>query len=376
MKKFLYLISAIAFCMASCQGTVDPGNQDDTGNTDNKGNTDNLEGNITLYAQKDVIKADGEYVSELSVILVDNHGQEHDVTKDVEIYIEGQDEPVKDVNFRTSEEGDYTFYAVRGFDISNTVSVKAVKGVPALPSDPDAAKTSFAHRMLLVQHTGNECPNCPKLMDILKHIADDEEYASRYLHLASHSYNSTDAAYSSAAQTLSKTMNLTKNYPMVTYNLTTDDGYFEDDIKETIMSLSKEKADAGISASAAIVGDELLVNVSLKSAIASKYRLSVWVLEDNIHSPQSGATASWHNMHSNCLRLMYGSEKNEQIYGKHLGMIEAGESVDMIAAIQMDEEWIVENCKLLIVAVSGNGDYSLVNCTYCPVEGSISYNYL
>lgn len=376
MKKFLYLISAIAFCMASCQGTVDPGNQDDTGNTGNTGNTDNLEGNITLYAQKDVIKADGEYVSELSVILVDNHGQEHNVTKDVEIYIEGQDDPVKDVNFRTSEEGDYTFYAVRGFDISNTVSVKAVKGVPALPSDPDAAKTSFAHRMLLVQHTGNECPNCPKLMDILKHIADDEEYASRYLHLASHSYNSTDAAYSSAAQTLSKTMNLTKNYPMVTYNLTTDDGYFEDDIKETIMSLSKEKADAGISASAAIVGDELLVNVSLKSAIASKYRLSVWVLEDNIHSPQSGATASWHNMHSNCLRLMYGSEKNEQIYGKHLGMIEAGESVDMIAAIQMDEEWIVENCKLLIVAVSGNGDYSLVNCTYCPVEGSISYNYL
>ena len=376
MKKFLYLISAIAFCMASCQGTVDPGNQDDTGNTGNTGNTDNLEGNITLYAQKDVIKADGEYVSELSVILVDNHGQEHDVTKDVEIYIEGQDEPVKDVNFKTTVEGDYAFYAVRGFDISNTVTVKAVKGVPALPADPDAAKTSFAHRMLLVQHTGNECPNCPKLMDILKHIADDEEYASRYLHLASHSYNSTDAAYSSAAQTLSKTMNLTKNYPMVTYNLTTDDGYFEDDIKETIMSLSKEKADAGISASAAIVGDELLVNVSLKSAIASKYRLSVWVLEDNIHSPQSGATASWHNMHSNCLRLMYGSEKNEQIYGKHLGMIEAGESVDMIAAIQMDEEWIVENCKLLIVAVSGNGDYSLVNCTYCPVEGSISYNYL
>lgn len=373
MKKILNFLSAISFCLVSCQGTVDPGNQDDTNNA---GNTDNLEGNITLYAQKDVIKADGAYASELSVILVDNHGEEHDVTKDVEIYIEGQDEPVKDVNFKTTFEGDYAFYAVRGFDISNTVTVKAVKGVPALPADPDAAKTSFAHRMLLVQHTGNECPNCPKLMDILKHIADDEEYASRYLHVASHSYNSTDAAYSSAAQTLSKTMNLTKNYPMVTYNLTTDDGYFEDEVKETIMSLSKEKADAGISASAAIVGDDLLVNVSLKSAIASKYRLSVWVLEDNIHSPQSGATAAWHNMHSNCLRLMYGSEKNEQIYGKHLGMIEAGESVDMIAAIQMDEEWIVENCKLLIVAVSGSGDYSLVNCTYCPVEGSISYSYL
>jgi hypothetical protein len=47
-----------------------------------------------------------------------------------------------------------------------------------------------------------------------------------------------------------------------------------------------------------------------------------------------------------------------------------------VAAIDLDEDWIVENCKLLIVAVSGNGDYSLVNCTYCPVEGSISYSYL
>ena len=144
----------MSLCLASCQGTVDPGNQDDTNNA---GNTDNLEGNITLYAQKDVIKADGAYVSELSVILVDNHGEEHDVTKDVEIYIEGQDEPIKDVNFKTTVEGDYAFYAVRGFDISNTVTVKAVKGVPALPADPDAAKTSFAHRMLLVQHTGNGC---------------------------------------------------------------------------------------------------------------------------------------------------------------------------------------------------------------------------
>ena len=372
MKKILNFLSAISFCLVSCQGTVDPGNQDDTNNA---GNTDNLEGNITLYAQKDVIKADGAYASELSVILVDSHGEEHDVTKDVEIYIEGQDEPVKDVNFKTTVEGDYAFYAVRGFDISNTVTVKAVKGVPALPADTDASKTSFAHRMLLVQHTGNECPNCPKVMDILKRIGDDQEYSSKYLHVASHSYNSTDAAYSPAAQSLSKNMGVSL-YPMVTTDLTDNQVCFEDEIKEAISSCSKESADAGISASSAVVGNQILVNVSLKAAVDSRYRLAVWVLEDNIHSPQSGASASWHNMHSNCLRLMYGSQKNEQIYGKHIGAVQAGQSEDIVAAIDLDEDLIVENCKLLIVAVSGSGDYSLVNCTYCPVEGSISYNYL
>ena len=280
----------MVFCLTSCQGTVDTGNQDDTGDPGNTGTTENLEGNITLYAAKDVIKADGAYVSELSVILVDKQGQEHDVTMDVDIFIEGEDEPISDPDFKTDVEGEYVFYAVRGFDISNSVTVKAVKGVPELPADKQKANVSFDHRMLLVQHTGNECPNCPKLMDILKHIADDEDYASRYLHVASHSYNSTDAAYSSSAQTLSKTMNLTKNYPMVTYNLTTEDGYFEEDIRENIMSLSKDKADAGIAASAAVVGENLLVNVSIKSAVESKYRIAVWVLEDNIHSPQSGAT--------------------------------------------------------------------------------------
>lgn len=377
MKKILNFLSAISFCLVSCQGTVDPGNQDDTNNA---GNTDNLEGNITLYAQKDVIKADGAYVSELSVILVDNHGEEHDVTKDVEIYIEGQDEPVQDVNFKTTVEGDYAFYAVRGFDISNTVTVKAVKGVPALPADTDASRTSFAHRMLLVQHTGTECPNCPKVMDILKRISEDEQYNTKYLHVASHSYqtsefNNVDPAYTPAAQSLSKNMGVSL-YPMVTIDLTDNQVCFEDDIKEAILSSSKESADAGVSASSAVVGDQILVNVSLKAAVDSKYRLAVWVLEDNIHSAQSGANASWQNMHSNCLRLMYGSQKNEQIYGKHLGTVQAGQSKDIVAAIDIEENWIVENCKLLIVALSGNGDYGLVNCTYCPVEGSISYNYL
>ena len=56
--------------------------------------------------------------------------------------------------------------------------------------------------------------------------------------------------------------------------------------------------------------------------------------------------------------------------------MKAGESKDMIAAFDLDPKWVQENCKLMIVAVSANGDYSLANCTYCPIEGSVSYDYL
>lgn len=370
MKNFKLFAFVIALCAAACQGTVDPGQE-----TPNDEKTE-LVGVISLYAEKDVIKADGAYASKLTVLLMDNHGVEHDVTSEVEIYCEGEDAPVSDPDFKTTEEGEYVFYAMRGFDISNSVTVRAVKGVPALPADTDAANTRFDHRMLLLQHTGNECPNCPMVMDILKRLADDEQYNTIYNHVASHSYNTSDAAFSSAAQTLSKAMNLTKNYPMVTYNLTTEDGFFEEDIKESLLAHSKETADAGIAASSAVVDNSVRVNVSIKSAVDSKYRVAVWLLEDNIHSPQSGATASWQNMHSNCLRYMYGNEKTECIYGKTIGLVEAGTSKDMIAAFDLDPEWKAENCKLMIIAVAGNGEYGLVNCTYCPIDGSVSYDYL
>lgn len=372
MKNVILALSMMSFLFFGCQGTVDPTVEDPN---NNQGNTEDLKGSITLYADKKVINADGAYVSELSVRLMDSHGKEHDVTKDVEIYIEGEDNPISDPHFKTTVEGDYVFYAVRGFDISNSVTVQAVKGVPALPADPDAAKTSFEHRMLLVQHTGNECPNCPKLMDILKHIADDDQYNSRYLHVASHSYNASDAAYSSAAQTLSKNFGVTL-YPMLTYNLTERQGYYEDDVKNAIMSMSKDKADVGIAASAAVVGNRIIANVEIKSAVDSKYRIAVWVLEDNIHSPQSGATSPWHNNHNNCLRLMYGQDKIEGIFGRAVGQIEAGASKDMIAAISIESDWVLENCKLLIIATDASGVAELANCVYCPIQGSVGYNYL
>ena len=372
MKNVILALSMMSFLFFGCQGTVDPTVEDPN---NNQGNTEDLKGSITLYADKKVINADGAYVSELSVRLMDSHGKEHDVTADVEIYIEGEDNPITDPHFKTTVEGDYVFYAVRGFDISNSVTVQAVKGVPTLPADPDASNTSFAHRMLLLQHTGNECPNCPKLMDILKHISDDDQYNSRYLHVASHSYNESDEAYSEAAKTISKHFGVTL-YPILTYNLTEKQGYFEDEVKENILSMSKDVAEVGIRASSTIEGDRIIANVEIKSAVDSKYRIAVWVLEDSIHSAQAGATSTWHNTHNNCLRMMYGQDKIEGIFGRAVGEVKAGASEDMIVAMDLNYDWIIQNCKLLIIVTDADGVAELANCVYCPLQGSVAYNYL
>lgn len=364
----------VAAFLTGCSGTVDPGTDPDNG-PDADSDTDGLDGNITLYVDKDIIKADGKYAANLTVVLMDKAGVEHDVTSDVEIYCGDSDSPLTDTAFKTSAEGDYDFYAVRGFDISNTISVKAVKDVPSLPEDTEPEAVDFRHRMLLVQHTGNECPNCPKLMETLRALSEDEAYNELYHHVASHSYNTSDAAFSSAAQSLSKNFDV-HTYPWLTYNLTAEGGYFPEDIKAALDSGHKDSADAGICASAILVGNRIHAQIALKAGASSKYRVAVWLLEDSIRSIQSGATASWQNMHNNCLREMFGDAKTERIYGKPLGYVEEGGTADFITTVDLQSGWVAENCKLLIIAVSGNGDYDLVNCTVCPVGASVSYDYL
>ena len=375
MKKLLFMVPVIVACLAGCHGTADP-DVNNPENEDSENSTADLEGTITLYTDRDIIMADDEYAAVLKVLLMDKSGVEHDVTADVEIYSEGSDAPLTSPVFKTAKEGEYKFYALRGFDMSNTVSVLAIKDVPELPADPEAEALDFRHRMMLVQHTGNECPNCPRLMDILKRLSEDEDYNQLYYHVASHSYNETDNAYSSAAATLSKTFNLPGYYPWLTYNLTTVEGFELAEIKAAIDERHKDVAVAGICASAAQVGTCIYAQVALKAAQTGKYRVAAWLLEDGIRSVQSGATASWHHMHENCLRAMFGQTKNECIYGKPVGEVKAGETSDFIVKIDLESGWVAENCELIVLVVSGSGDYELLNCTVCPVGGTVSYDYL
>lgn len=99
-------------------------------------------------------------------------------------------------------------------------------GIPEIPADPQKENTSFTHRIMLLQHTGTYCPNCPKLMSSLKEVAEDKAYSDKYHHVAAHSYNQDgegDAAYSTAAA-----------------------------IRSKIDQLHKDSADAGIAASTKI----------------------------------------------------------------------------------------------------------------------------
>lgn len=374
MKRKLFMmlqVALVALLAMSCKGQ-EPDIPEEPGEL--------LKGKITLLVDQDMIRADGG-VANFTVRLVDTAGSAHDVTKDAEIYItEGGGELLKSTSFATEQVGTYTFYALYGFEVSNEVNVSVVRGVVDLPADAEPTKTDFKHRIILLQHTGTACPNCPSLMSTLKHLSEDSAYADRYLHVASHSYsesaNYPDPARNPAALQLSSTLGVSL-YPWLTFNLSTETAYELEDIKEYIDELQQSKADVGIAASVSCAEGNIYANVAVKAAKGENYRVAVWVLEDGIFASQSGATAQWQNSHNNALRDMAGTEKLDRIYGRSIGYVEAGTTREAIFAVPMGSDWNSNYCEALIIVTAENnkGKFDVVNVATCPVGSSINYDY-
>ena len=370
MEKILNLFVAfamVAFSVA-CEGQGPDGGEDEG----------NLSGKISLISSRDIIRANGTDVATLTVLLTDDSGMIHDISDKADIYTSTSDQPLGTVNFTAAEAGDYVLYALYGLEVSNDVNINAVSGVADTPADPNKASTDFEHNILLVQHTGTACPNCPDVMNSLKRLAEDENYASKYVHIASHSYNEDDNAYSSAATILSSTLKA-KAYPWVSFNFFEADKFLGElqSMKNCIDLFHEERADVGMAASSVEIDGTIYAHIELKAAVEGNYRVGVWVLEDNIHGTQSGATASWQHMHSNCLREMAGESRNERLYGKSVGVVKAGENCATILSAQVNDKWVLGNCELVIFVAKedGNGAMELVNCTICPVGGSVEYAY-
>lgn len=264
-------------------------------------------------------------------------------------------------------------------DVPETPSGEVV--IPELPKDTEPANTSFAHRIVLLQHTGTYCPNCPALMASLKILAEDKSYVDKYHHVAAHSYNEEgDPAYSTAAANLSQAF-CSGYYPELTFNLTkenTGTSLSVETIKNCMDELHQETAYVGISAAAVLTGNSLGVNVQVKAAKDNQYRVAVWVLEDGIRGKQEGAYEDWMSTHGNAIRAMAGTSLNLRIYGEKVGALSAGQTAEKSFVIEFDESWEKENCKVLVVvnAAQKDGRYDLANCALCPIGGSVNYKYI
>lgn len=359
LTKFFTFLAIAATTMVGCGPTDGPQGGGETGG-------------VKLKADKNTV----EVGSTINFTVTNDAGE--DVTSSAVIYNKTLDFTEVENPYVTTIDGTFEFYAVAGSAISESIKVTVVPTIPALPEDSNPSSTSFNHRILLVDHTGNTCGYCPQMMKALKEVAETGNYHSKYYEAMAHSYAATDPAYSPAASAVSGYYGV-NSYPTLTYNLqySVTSSFNAEHIKAQIDAQWKESAEAGIAASASIspAGTIAVVNAEVKAAVANDYRINAWLLEDGVYAKQINASEEWMNTHNNCIRQL---ALNEPLSGIDLGRIEAGKSASTTMTLGISNKaWNTANLKVMLIATSKNsaGKYEVANVTICPMNESVNYDY-
>ena len=373
LAKYISLIATIATLLVSCEPT--------TGTNSGKGESDLNKPTLTADSYSIVVNTPITFTVTLDGA---------DVTEQAAIF-DGIEFTRVDNPFTPTVDGDYEFYAVVGEQglISDNIKVAVTPTPPALPEDSDKANTSFNHRILLVDHTGNTCTYCPNMMNALKEVAEEvvegtEEtenpvlkYHNKYYEAMAHSFTATDPAGSDAANAISSYFGIS-SYPTLTFNFLTDikSTANAEVIKQNIDALWKESADAGIAASASFASTSVVVNAEVKAAVENEYRINAWLLEDGIYAPQTGANGNeWMNTHNNAIRQ---AAITEPMTGFDLGTIAVGETSSSVMKLNIKRgDWVRENMKIMLIvsAKDDKGKYKVENVAICPIGGSVTYDY-
>ncbi|MBO5672427.1 MAG: Omp28-related outer membrane protein [Alistipes sp.] len=285
--------------------------------------------------------------------------------------------------------GTFSFYATKGKESSEIISVTVMASVPTLPEDEFPESTKFNHRVLLIDHTGLNCGNCPRVMDGLEALAKTDahmHYNEACVHGGGYAPSSSDKAYSDAAKIVDQFYR-PSGYPNIQFNFRAgagDIGYVDNFVKNNtaiINSLVKaEGADAGIAVAANGDQTAVYVSIAVKAAVEQEYRLTAWLLENDIYNPgQSGATKDSHKLHQHALRNIAGAYSRNDISGDSIGVIAAGQVKEHSFELPIiSNKWVVSNMEVLVIvsAPNKNGQFEVVNTAVCPINSTIGYEYL
>ena len=380
LKSASLLIAAVM--LFSC-GDVTP---ESTGGNNNSGNggentelPDDLTKDLVLTPDKTIIHADGKDAVTFVVTLGDK------VIKEGLIFSNEEGEivnSVKDFKFVTSEVGEYQLRAEYKTKLSALVKIKALPmAIPESPVDPDAGNTSFSRRVMLTYFTGTDCPNCPRVKDILKSLGSTD-YASKYITTTCHQYGAGDPAYFEGS--LPGAMGVA-GYPSITLNLKSSTTRPNSQItlerlKSEIDDELDNETEAGVAANVIYKDGKVVVKAVVKAAVKGKYRVGAWLLEDGIKAPQSGAASQdenhYHNIHDESLRVADSKVSSLDWSGYALGTIDAGKTAEYVFAMDMKSNWVAQNCHVVVFVTSMSGNsYYVNNVIDVKLNESVSFEY-
>ena len=248
----------------------------------------------------------------------------------------------------------------------------------------DSTPSQFNHRLLLVDHTGVNCGFCPQMIDRL-YALENSEYKDYYnevtVHGGSYAPSYYDPAYSYAASVVDD-FYIPNGYPALhlNYHGGKINRYSDNDLFLTnigaIFNTNRQKlgADAGIAISTTANATNLYIDVDVKSAKAQTYYVAVWVLENNIASPnQNGATLDRHKVANHALRYIASDYSSSYMLGDSLGVLTVNQVAEKSYTVPINSNWVVNNLEVLVIV---SDDTDVVNTAVCPINATKDYEYL
>lgn len=353
MKFFASLLAALLLLGSCTEGS----GADD--NTDPEPNPTPSTGKLVLTATPDEIQANGEDVAQLTL----TKGGVEIPYGQYKLYNESNQEvSVPNGKFTTTTKGLYYFWAEYGTEFTETIRVKAVEPTynpdgPGSIEDPDANNTSFVRRVLLTQFTGTGCIYCPSMIACLDELMADSKYANECVIAAIHRYNDNDPMYLTGEPVDKMFFNGEgAPYLFVDFFYSANQYRNVDYFKRIIdHAYTRAEAPAGISAKAVYDASNRYISLTatVKAAITNKFRIGVWVLEDKIEAKQQNAgTPGNFDTHYNAVRLVDSKDVDGEYSGHDLGEIAKGKTASKDFALKLKENWVADNCRLLIFVTS------------------------
>ena len=335
---------------------------------------------VTLKVDKATVKG-GEQVH-FTVIYEDE-----DVTAEATIHANYTNEQVANP-YTTDQSGELSFYAKYNGIKSKLCSVTVTPAyAPEFPADANPESYDFNQRMLIVDHTGLGCAYCPGVKQAIHDTQAKAEYKDKFNVVYAYTFNSNEVCYSSAARTLwnyyvgvCSTGDKLTGYPSFTTNYCFNyTGKYQ--LEQRIDDLWDENPAASIAYAAKIEGDKIVVSASVKSSVSQNYKLSLWVLENDIYANQTAATAEWMHTHSSVMRDAPTVVTNSDISGIDFGYVEAGTTLSRIFEFDLfcANHWKRENFSLIAILSAPsekyNGKYEVVTTSMCDFGSEVGFDY-
>lgn len=255
-----------------------------------------------------------------------------------------------------------------------------------LPEDPYPSATDFSQKMLILDHTGTDCGNCPLMSMAFEELEKDPAYSSTYTLAALHSYEG-DPMGNALIREISAPY-VANGWPTATVNFRPEGvGAYEryqmtaDRLRTMISNDLENLTPSGLASISTLDDNKLNLTLSMKAGETGRYRIGAFVVEDGIRSRQTNyypeVTGDRDlDTHNNVVRTVVGKDRDGGYTGIELGYVRKGEVSYTTQELDFGSGWKAENCYLVLYVTEQIGDrYVCVNSTYAPIIGETSFEY-